>query len=814
MLALTGQTPVSSISCTWALAVPGVSPVVGTGSSLDFGLQLTGGTYTVIATDTTTGCIRSMTGGATVIINPLPAPFSVTGGGIYCAGGTGVHVGLSGSASGVKYQLLIGGSPTGTPFTGTGSTVDFGAQLTSGTYTVLATNSSTTCANTMTGSATIATNAAPTVYVVGGGGAYCAGGTGVDVSLGNSDNTINYQLMMGTTPVGSVMPGTGVGLDFGMQTTAGTYKVVATNSTTGCTSNMAGSAIVTINSLPTVYTVSGGGAYCAGGSGTHVFQTLSNTGISYQLYLGGSTVGSPVAGTGSGLDFGAQPGAGLYTVVATNNATTCQSDMAGSATVSINPLPGTHAVVGGGAYCPGGTGATIGLDGSDAGIKYELIYGISPVGAAVPGSGTAISFGLHTTTGTYTAVAINNTTGCSSNMTGSASVSIATPPTAYSVTGGGTYCATGIGVVVGISNSDLNVNYQLYNGGTTSGIALPGDGSAIDFGHKTATGTYTVVATDAITGCTSNMAGSATINVNPVVLPHVNVTPSIVGTVCLGQTISFTAAPVNGGTAPTYQWMVNGFSAAVGSTYTYVPVNGDVVTATIHSNEICAIPDTGSSSMTISVSPMEMPSATVSANPGTLVCNGTQVTFTATPLYGGLMPALVWVKNGVAVGMGTSYTYTPSNGDIVTFMLGSNFNCRLADTVFSAPDAMQVQNPVIPTVAVTSNAGTNLALQEPVTFNAAVTHGGPALSYQWVVNASIIPGATNATYSTTGLTGSRDSVTCEVTGVCGLVGFNSVIVTLTNVGVQPITSAGSDMHLLPNPNKGEFTLKGTLGINC
>ena len=35
-----------------------------------------------------------------------PSAFAVTGGGSYCTGGTGVAVGLAGSASGVNYQLV------------------------------------------------------------------------------------------------------------------------------------------------------------------------------------------------------------------------------------------------------------------------------------------------------------------------------------------------------------------------------------------------------------------------------------------------------------------------------------------------------------------------------------------------------------------------------------------------------------------------------------------------------------------------------------------------------------------------------------
>ncbi len=60
----------------------------------------------------------------------------------------------------------------------------------------------------------------------------------------------------------------------------------------------------------------------------------------------------------------------------------------------------------------------------------------------------------------------------------------------------------------------------------------------------------------------------------------------------------------------------------------------------------------------------------------------------------------------------------------------------------------------------------------------------------------------------------NDIVSCTVTNhnICGaLEGSNSVVVAISNVGVTPVVSNASDVKLVPNPNKGEFTVKGTLG---
>ena len=156
-----------------------------------------------------------MAGSATITINPLPTLYLVTGGGNYCSGGTGVHVGLSGSTIGVNYQLIVGGLPSGSPMPGTSVAIDFGAQTTAGSYSVLATNTTAGCSQLMTGTATIVINPLPAAHNITGGGNYCPGGSGVHIGLNGSNAGINYQLMNGITPVGAPLAGTGSPLDLG-----------------------------------------------------------------------------------------------------------------------------------------------------------------------------------------------------------------------------------------------------------------------------------------------------------------------------------------------------------------------------------------------------------------------------------------------------------------------------------------------------------------------------------------------------------------------------------------------------------------------
>jgi hypothetical protein len=86
-----------------------------------------------------------------ITVNSYPTAFNMTGGGSYCAGGSGVPVGLSNSESGVSYQLKIDGVNTGSA-TGDGNPIPFGNQTEAGVYTVLASRGSCTTLITNNGS--------------------------------------------------------------------------------------------------------------------------------------------------------------------------------------------------------------------------------------------------------------------------------------------------------------------------------------------------------------------------------------------------------------------------------------------------------------------------------------------------------------------------------------------------------------------------------------------------------------------------------------------------------------------------------------
>jgi hypothetical protein len=86
-------------------------------------------------------------------------------------------------------------------------------------------------------------------------------------------------------------------------------------------------------------------------------------------------------------------------------------------------VPTAYAMTGVGGTCTGANSDTaIGLANSETGVNYQLFHGPAAVGAAVSGTGAAISFGVHNSTGTYTVVATRTAGGCTATMTGSVMV--------------------------------------------------------------------------------------------------------------------------------------------------------------------------------------------------------------------------------------------------------------------------------------------------------------------------------------------------------------------------------------------------------
>ena len=147
------------------------------------------------------------------------------------------------------------------------------------------------------------------------------------------------------------------------------------------------------------------------------------------------------------------------------------------------------------------------------------------------------------------------------------------------------------------AQTDLLLDYTFDGGAATPNQPNPGITLVMDKSGNSNTGTLTNFA---LTGNTSNWTNNVT-TLNAVAYATISADVTSIG---VGTTVTFLAAPVNGGSAPTYQWKKN--NANVGSnsdTYTDNGlVNKDTITCMITSNGNCISKDSISNKVGITVS--------------------------------------------------------------------------------------------------------------------------------------------------------------------------------------------------------------------
>jgi len=191
------------------------------------------------------------------------------------------------------------------------------------------------------------------------------------------------------------------------------------------------------------------------------------------------------------------------------------------------------------------------------------------------------------------------------------------------------------------------------------------------------------------TVCTTNNPATSspvTMTVNPNLPVGITIAPSS-NPFCQGNPVTFTATPSNGGSSPEYQWKINGVNAinANNAVYSYIPMNGDVVTCEVTSSEPCPTGNPATSAPVIMILSTGLPagvSIAASANP---FCEGATVTYLATPLNGGSAPSYQWKVNAINVLNATNavFSYTPDVGDQVSCVVTSNLNCVTANPATS-----------------------------------------------------------------------------------------------------------------------------------
>ncbi len=142
--------------------------------------------------------------------------------------------------------------------------------------------------------------------------------------------------------------------------------------------------------------------------------------------------------------------------------------------------------------------------------------------------------------GSYT-IKVNASNGCgTSTWSQELTCTLNFTPIQFFLTGGGSYCEGGQGLELGLDGSEVNVDYELYFEGVTTGIIMAGTGNPLNFGYQTDAGLYTVWAEASM--CSTLMFGEAYISLES--LPGAGTMPSGDDVVCAGETVDYQTDPI------------------------------------------------------------------------------------------------------------------------------------------------------------------------------------------------------------------------------------------------------------------------------
>jgi len=379
-----------------------------------------------------------------------------------------------------------------------------------------------------------------------------------------------------------------------------------------------------------------------------------------------------------------------------------------------------------------------------------IVVTVNPLPAANTGGNRSVCSGISTTLGT-TAVTGNTyvwspTTGLNNNTV---SNPIATPlsTTTYTLTEAitATSCFKQNTVVVTVNPKPVpnaGSNQTIASGGTTTLLGSASGGSSYylyqwkppallvnpNIAHPTTTAinfytVFTLVVTDSLTGCKDSAATTVLISGGPL-NSMVTATPSAI---CSGLPTQLLAVASGGSGNYTYSWssFPAGFS---GNT------SNPIVTPLVTTKYFVTINDGTNSKMdSVLITVYTNPTAVITPATSTTFCQGGSVVLNAST---GTGLSYKWYKDNVLQTPQTSGITATIGGSYVVVVTNAN-NC----TATSAATVVTVNpNPV---ASYTMGGPSTFCLNDSVLCTA---NGGAGYTYQWMLNASRVNGATAQTY--------------------------------------------------------------------
>jgi len=483
----------------------------------------------------------------------------------------------------------------------------------------------------------------------------------------------------------------------------------------------------------------------------------------YQWYLNGTTVGTSSSTYSNNLLSNTDE---IYCVLTSDaNCATGNPATSNTVTITVNPnLPVSVTIAADATTICDGTNVTFTATPTNEGANPQYQWYLN---GSVDGtnsntysnnllSNTDEIYCVLTSDATCTtgSPATSNTVAMTVNSNLPVSVTIAADAT--------TICdGTNVTFTATPTNGGANPQYQWYLNGSVDGTNSNTYSNNL---LSNADEIYCILTSDA-TCATGSPATSNTVTMTVSSDLPVSVTIAAdATTICDGTNVTLTATPTNGGSNPQYQWYLNGATVGTSSsTYTNATLSdADGIYCVLTSDETCATGSPATSNTVAMTVNSNLPVSVTIAADATTICDGTNVTFTATPTNGGSNPQYQWYLNGATVGTSIS-TYTNnllSNTDEIYCVLTSDETCATGSPATSNTLAMTVNSNLPVSVTIAADA-TTICDGTNVTFTVTPTNGGSNPQYQWYLNGATV-GTSISTY-TNNLLSNADEIYCVLT---------------------------------------------------
>jgi len=263
--------------------------------------------------------------------------------------------------------------------------------------------------------------------------------------------------------------------------------------------------------------------------------------------------------------------------------------------------------------------------------------------------------------------------------------------------------------------------------------------------------------------------------------PAAIATPPQSQTVNQGANVTFSV--VGSGTAPlNYQWQFNGasISGATGTSYTLTSVQP----AEAGSYSAVVSNAWGSATSAAALLAVSVPPS-ITAQPQDQNANqGAGATFSVVA-SGTALLSYQWRQNGVGISGATGSTYAPNN---VQPADAGTYSVVVTNTAGSVTSSNAILTVNLPPSITTQPQSQTIAQGTTATFTVAATGTAP-LSYQWLLNGTGIPGASDTSYTRTNAQpADAGSYAVAVINVAGVAVSSNAVLTVNSppsIGRQP-----------------------------